>query len=160
MYSKIKNTPAGCSSCLWQLNGPCLLLMHLPVPPRDCTLQEDHQGENTSQLICEGSLSRCSLIVQGRVLRALWGVHWSRLATAAGFRLLQNLCAWSGPFLLQQLLGHLQAGAAICKPLTPCSFYQCKFRAYLYSSATVAMHTNRIQLLPYLQPSHYTSAVY
>lgn len=57
----------------------------------------------------------CCLVVQGRVLRALWTVHWRRLATAAGFRLLQNLCAWSGPFLLQQLLSHLQAGAAICK---------------------------------------------
>ena len=53
---------------------------------------------------------------QGRVLRALWAVHWGRLATAAGCRLLQNMCAWSGPFLLQQLLSHLQSGAAICKP--------------------------------------------
>ncbi|DBA72204.1 TPA: hypothetical protein ACH3X2_010602 [Trebouxia sp. C0005] len=49
----------------------------------------------------------------GKVLHALWKVHWRRLATAAGFRMLQNLCAWTGPFLLQSLLGHLQAGAAI-----------------------------------------------
>ena len=65
--------------------------------------------------MCTFCLS-CFEAAQGRVLRALWAVHWRRLATAAGFRLLQNLCAWSGPFLLQQLLSHLQAGAAICKP--------------------------------------------
>ena len=53
--------------------------------------------------------------MQGKVLQALWAVHWPSLATAAGCRMLQNLCAWSGPFLLQQLLSHLQAGAAVCK---------------------------------------------
>ncbi|KAL0032002.1 hypothetical protein WJX77_000079 [Trebouxia sp. C0004] len=48
----------------------------------------------------------------GKVLHALWTVHWRRLATAAGCCIVQNLFAWTGPFLLQQLLGHLQAGTA------------------------------------------------
>ena len=74
-----------------------------------------------SMFACASAVCMQLLLVaiQGRVLRALWAVHWPRLATAAGCRLLQNLCAWTGPFLLQQLLAHLQAGAAMCK-LTCC----------------------------------------
>ena len=63
-------------------------------------------------------------VLQGRVLRSLWSVHWRQLATTAGCRMLQNLTAWAGPFLLQALLGHLQAQAAFCKshcyPQTSC----------------------------------------
>lgn len=55
------------------------------------------------------------LHIQGRVLRSLWAVHWRQLGIAAGCRMLQNLTAWAGPFLLQALLGHLQAPAAFCK---------------------------------------------
>ena len=107
--------------------------------------------KHTSQLFfaCESRSSLCSLIVQGRVLRALWAVHWSRLATAAGFRLLQNLCAWSGPFLLQQLLGHLQAGAAICKPPVPRNTYQRKL-----GHSCIAVH-----VIPTAHPHHRSNCI-
>lgn len=120
--------------------------------------------KHTSQLFfaCESRSSLCSLIVQGRVLRALWAVHWSRLATAAGFRLLQNLCAWSGPFLLQQLLGHLQAGAAICKPPVPRNTYQRKLghsciAVQLMQCMSYQLHTPITGPTAYVQ---YANAVY
>lgn len=88
--------------------------------------RQDHPHHADSNLHCltsglrsiPGQSSYSSLLstyLQGKVFCALWTTHWRRLAAAAGFCILQNLCSWSGPFLLQQLLSHLQANAMICK---------------------------------------------
>ncbi len=93
--------------------------------------------------------------MQGKVLHALWAVHWPRLATAAGCRILQNLCAWTGPFLLQQLLAHLQTGAAICRPSCLC--------VPLYPMHSGDLHScllPLLQLLPLLETVGIASTCY
>lgn len=117
--------------------------LHIPACSTYLCNPVQHLGDTTATVLLT--------VLQGRVLRSLWVVHWRQLATAAGCRMLQNLTAWAGPFLLQALLGHLQAQAAFCKsqsvsptaqysPQTPCLLYWllwaiCTLQCMLYIQA-------------------------
>ena len=137
----VARTPAVTVTELQLLMPATLLIiirvtLHRAEPSLHCCNPELEPMPNKS--ICDKPLRT---YLQGKVLRALWTIHWRRLAKAAGLCMLQNLCSWSGPFLLQQLLSHLQTDAMIRKyGVSPMHPLQLASTPFCKTSAAICHH--------------------